>query len=66
VSFQHHILEALLALRLQPNTGQAEIAQRMIDQLPLHGSQGGAFLLGNRFVGAIQWLTLSEVGLIRG
>ncbi len=41
----HHRLETALAVRVEAHARQTEIAQRMLDDVPLHRSEPGALTL---------------------
>ncbi len=63
---EHDCLELLLARCIQSDAGEPEVAQRVLDDLALHRTQGSPLLLGDGVVGAVQLLALGEIRLVGG
>ncbi len=63
---QHHRLEALFALHGQADSGEPEIAQRMLDHLFLDWSERRALFCGDRAIGPVERFALCEIRLVGG
>ena len=60
-----HVLEPRLLLLGQVDTGEAEIAKRVLDELSLRlGERGESRAFGDRAVGAIERFVLTHLGVV--